>query len=53
MNEKNNINKIRLSIGGKMSETGADKAGVILARRLGTAAVLVAVAAVIFAVRWW
>lgn len=53
MSEKNNINKTSLSIGGKMSETGADKAGIILARRLGAAAVLVAVAAVIFAVRWW
>lgn len=36
-----------------MSENGADKAGVILARGLGAAAVLMAIAVIIFAVRWW
>lgn len=36
-----------------MSEQGADKAGVVLAYCLGAAAILLAAAAIIFAVRWW
>lgn len=36
-----------------MSEKGADKAGMMLARCLGLAAILTSAAAVILAVRWW
>lgn len=49
-----NINiKSLLRIGGKMSEKGADKAGMILAKCLGMAEVLASMATVIWAVRWW
>jgi len=52
--DKGNVNsKSSLSIGGKMSEKGADKAGVVLAYCLGGAAILVALAAFVYAIRWW
>lgn len=43
---------IGVSIGGNMSEKGADKVGIVLAWFLGVAAVLLAIAAVILAIRW-
>lgn len=36
-----------------MSEQGADRVGVIAARCLGIAAVILSLAALIYAVRWW
>ncbi|HAT1683842.1 TPA: hypothetical protein I8Y21_004599 [Klebsiella oxytoca] len=46
-------NKTSLRIGGKMSEQGADKAGLALVHYLGIAAVLCSVATIIWAIKWW
>lgn len=50
---KNCSNKTSLRIGGKMSESGADKAGITLVHYLGIAAILLSVAVVIWAIKWW
>lgn len=53
---KESSNKTNLNIGGQMSEQGSDRAGIALAHYLGIAAIVVAIAILVWAaswVKWW
>ncbi len=49
----NGSGKRPLWVVGKMSENGADKAGVILSLSLGASALISAVSLLMYVIRWW